>query len=271
MKNICRKIMHGLIAVMRVLIPVICVVIIAFAFSNILKYVGEQMQQERLIQEIRLKKQEAVEEDNPPTEDIADCNEEKQMLQEYVNLYKENEDLYGWITIEDTDDTKVDYPVMFTPDSPSFYIHKNWERKESSLGSLWIDERTSDNSANVIIYGHNMKSGEMFGSLDKYKNESFYKEHMYIKFDTLYERETYEIISVVKTEDDETDTSRYQFYDHIELDSEEEFQEYIEQAKKNACYQIETTAEFGDHLITLSTCDYWSENARLLIIAKKIS
>lgn len=264
MKNMCRNIMHGLIVV-------ICVVVIVCASFYILTYVGEQMQQEKLIQEIRLKKEQAVEDDNPIIEDIAASNEEKQILPEYINLYKENEDLYGWITIEDADDTKVDYPVMFTPDSPSFYIHKNWEKKESSLGSLWIDERTSDNSANVIIYGHNMKSGEMFGSLDKYTNQSFYKEHRYIQFDTLYERATYEIISVTRTEDDQTNNSRYQFYDHIELDTKEEFQEYIEQAKKNACYHIETTAEFGDHLITLSTCGYWSENARLLIIAKKIS
>lgn len=258
---------------MRVLVYCILVVIIICCSTYLLWDLYYSYNEQTAIKQMRIEKQKASENtdyDADATENsVSTATGEKQILKEYRKFYEEDHDFYGWIKVEDTD---IDFPVMFTPDDPNFYENKNLEKEACKSGGwwIWIDGRTTEDTENVIIYGHNMKYGEMFGSLKKYKEPEFYEAHKYIQFDTLYERGTYEIISVVKTRDYGEGENQYRFYDHTELDSEEEFQEYVDNAKKNACFPIETTAEFGDRLITLSTCDKWTEEGRLLIVAKKI-
>lgn len=262
--------------IMRVLVNCILAAIIICCITYLSKDLYYRYNEQTAIKQMRIEKQKASENtkyDADATDDYATtATEEKQILKEYRKLYEEDHDFYGWIKVEDTN---IDFPVMFTPDDTNFYENKNQEKEILPSGAggwwIWIDGDTTQDTENVIIYGHNMKYGEMFGSLKKYyKEPEFYEAHKYIQFDTLYERGTYEIISVVKTRDYGEGENQYRFYDHTELDSEEEFQEYVDNAKKNACFPIETTAEFGDRLITLSTCDKWAEDGRLLIIAKKI-
>ncbi len=263
MKNKFRKTMHDL---------VYCIwwVFIICSVLYLLIDVSYRVKEQRAIKEIQLEKQKALENGMQDLELTATTSaaEDRQILEEYKSLYKKNNDLYGWITIEGTD---IDFPVMFTPKDPNFYEDKNLEKEVCKSGGwwVWIDGRTTQDTENTIIYGHNMRYGEMFGSLKKYKKQDFYQKYKYIQFDTLYERGTYEIISVVTTKYYEEDEGYYQFYDHVELDSAKEFQEYVDNAKKNECYPIETTAEFGDCLITLTTCDGYN-NEILLIIAKRI-
>lgn len=199
-------------------------------------------------------------------------DEERNILPEYKKLYEENSDLYGWIKIEDT---IIDYPVMHTPEleDTNFYINKNWKKEESELGSIYIDGRCKEDSENLIIYGHNRKDKSMFGSLTKYKDKEYYEQHKYIEFNTLYQKSTYEIIAVSKAVvyyDQDVPQNEYLFYEHIELNSKEEFDNYMCYMKENSYYDIENNTKYGDKLITLCTCDYWTENARLLIVAKKI-
>ena len=118
-----------------------------------------------------------------------------------------------------------------------------------------------------------MKNGSLFVSLKNYKDISYYEEHKYIEFDTIYERAKYEIISVTKAVvyyEKEPPKGEYLFYEHTELDNKEAFDAYIKNAKENAYFETGVTTEYGDKLITLCTCDYWTTNARLLVIAKKI-
>ena len=70
---------------------------------------------------------------------------------------------------------------------------------------------------------------------------------------------------------DEIQNADYYFYSHIALDSEKEFNEFITKIKENSYFDTGLTAEYGDKLLTLSTYDYWVDDARLLIIAKKYS
>ena len=196
--------------------------------------------------------------------------EELQILPQYKELYQENQDLVGWIKI---DDTPIDYPVMQTKDNPTFYIHKDWDKNESQTGIPLIDGRCTLESENIIIYSHNMKNGTMFGSLKKYKEKSFYDEHQIIKFDTLYEEAEYQIIAVLLAQvfyNEKKNEDEFIYYDYVELDSEERFQEYINQVKELSLYDTGMTAEYGDSLITLCTCNYHVKDGRLLVVAKKI-
>ena len=61
---------------------------------------------------------------------------EKSILPEYIELFKENSDLYGWIQIEDS---AVNYPVMYTPDNHNFYLRKDWKKENSISGSIFVN------------------------------------------------------------------------------------------------------------------------------------
>lgn len=198
--------------------------------------------------------------------------EEPQVLEKYQSLLEQNSDLFGWIKIENT---VIDYPVMQTKENQNFYLTKDFYKEESKEGVPYVDMDVNETSNNVIIYGHSLTYDSMFTCLLNYKYQQYYNEHKYIQFDTLYEEGTYEVISVSKAMAyfswEEIESVDYYFYVHINMDSEEEFNEYVSKAKENAWFETGVSAEYGDELITLSTCDYWADDARLLIIAKKVN
>lgn len=214
---------------------------------------------------------------------------EQEILPQYKNLYERNEDFYGWIK---TEDLGMDFPVMYTPQEgrENFYVYQNFEKEYSKSGSIYIDYRCRQEGNNYLIYGHNMNDLSMFGYLSYYKEETFYKNHKYIKFDTIYEEGEYEIIAVskafIKKEDLEDPSSKnnskvpykevsdddYLFYNHVILSNEQEFNDYVKYMKEHSYYEIEANAQYGDKLITLCTCTnikQW-QNERLLLVAKKI-
>lgn len=124
-------------------------------------------------------------------------NEEETILPEYGELFLQNPDMVGWISIAGT---KLNYPVMQTPNNPNFYLKHNFEKAYSDLGTPYIQENCNiAESDNLVIYGHHIKGGKMFGALNDYKSKSFYEEHKTILFDTLTEQAEYEIVAVFKT------------------------------------------------------------------------
>ena len=195
---------------------------------------------------------------------------EPQILPQYKELHQENQDLIGWIKI---DDTPIDYPVMQTFNDPTFYIHRNWDKNKSQTGLPLIDARCTLESENIIIYSHNMKNGIMFGSLKRYNEKSFYEEHQIIKFDTIYEEAEYQIIAVLLAQvfyDEKPKEGEFVYYNYVELDSKEQFEKYINQVKDLSMYETGVSAEYGDSLITLCTCNYHVKDGRFLVVAKKI-
>lgn len=267
-----------------------CVIVFVFSAGRVLYNMYADYQEQQLLNKIQAEKEQEThnpqlivldenkdlsdENDNLYNEDEQEDDKPKQILDEYKALYEENSDLYGWIEIEGT---TINYPVMYTPDEPNFYIDKNWNKEVCPNGigtSVYMSGEATPDSENIIIYGHHMKNSKLFGALGAYKDKEYYEEHKYIQFDTLYEKQTYEIICVSKGvvyyNESQIPKGAYLFYEHLELDTAEEFDEYVSNMKNNAWYEIETTAEFGDQLITLCTCDYWTKNARLVIVAKKI-
>ena len=172
----------------------------------------------------------------------------------------------GW----QTSGTKLNYPVMQTPNNPNFYLKHNFEKAYSDLGTPYIQENCNiAESDNLVIYGHHIKGGKMFGALNDYKSKSFYEEHKTILFDTLTEQAEYEIVAVFKTVAYSSEGFRY--YDFVNAENAEAFDEYIAKCKELALYDTGVSAEYGDRLITLSTCEYSAQNGRLVVVAKKVS
>ncbi len=190
-------------------------------------------------------------------------------LVEIQKLYEENNDLIGWLKIEDT---KIDYPVMFTR-GEDYYLRRDFYKKKSTAGSLFIDkyQDMSPKDINILIHGHNMNNGTMFHDLLNYKKKAYYEAHKNIIYYTLEEKQEYEIIAVFLSKVynvSDTDFKYYKFYGKQEEDS---YKNYIENIKKLSLYDIKTTAIYPEELITLSTCEYSEKDGRLVVVAKRVS
>ena len=147
---------------------------------------------------------------------------DEDVLAKYKELYLQNEDMVGWISIAGT---TVNYPVMQTPNDPNFYLKHNFEKAYSDLGVPYIQEDCDlAASDNLIIYGHHIKGQKMFGALESYKDKDFYEEHKSIQFDTLTEQAEYEIVAVFKTVAYSSEGFRY--YDFVDAEDEKAFDEY---------------------------------------------
>ena len=110
-----------------------------------------------------------------PKEDTP-VSEGEDVLAKYKELYLQNEDMVGWLSI---DGTEINYPVMQTPNNPNFYLKHNFEKEYSDLGTPYIQENCIiAESDNLLIYGHHIKGGKMFGALEDYKAKSFYEQHL---------------------------------------------------------------------------------------------
>lgn len=201
-------------------------------------------------------------------ENLSDSNtEHKKILDKFQKLYRENTDLVGWLTIDNTD---IDYPVMQCEDD-EYYLNHNFYQKKDKYGCLYV-KKSADlitPGTNFIIYGHNMRDGSMFGSLDQYRNQKFYQEHAKVIFDTLYEERIYEVLAVFLSSVDESEEFKY--YQFYQADTEEEFQDFYKNVKKESLYDTGVTAAFGDTFLTLSTCYGNSEQERFVVVAKKLT
>ncbi len=189
------------------------------------------------------------------------------ILKKYKNLYMQNGDMTGWLSVEGT---KIDYPVMQCEDD-EYYLHHDFEKEDSKYGCLYVRERADlENGTNFVVYGHNMKDGSMFGELDLYLEEEFYKEHSNISFHTLYEEYTYEILAVFRSRIYGEKEDAFKYYQFYEAKTKEEFDDFYENVKELSLYDTGVEAEFGDTFLTLSTCAYHVKNGRLAVVAKRV-
>lgn len=185
-------------------------------------------------------------------------------------MLKENPDYKGWITISNT---KVDNPIYQT-DNNDFYLDHNQQRKKSAYGALFFDHSNviteSETDKNLVIYGHNMKNGSMFGTLKKFKSLNFYKANPTIEFSTLYKRSTYKIYAVFVLNASKADDNGYIY--NISRNSflnEEDFNSWVNEARERSIINTGVDTQLGDNIITLVTCVNDFENARLVIMARE--
>lgn len=194
--------------------------------------------------------------------------EEISIISEYAQLYSRNDDFAGWIQIPDT---KLDYPVVHRPEERDYYLYANFDGEYSSHGCIYAREECDFQtpSDNVILYGHNMKDGTMFAPLNGYQSKDFWEDHQYIFLDTRTERHIYQIFCVFTTT--ASIGQGFEYHMFVDAAGEEDFEDYVSDCHANEIYDTGITAEYGDKLITLSTCEYSQVNGRLVIVAKRIT
>lgn len=232
------------------------------ALTNIaflLMYAAQSKQQAHLYSDLAaVRKQDTQQETAPEPEKQAS----------YQNLYWENTDMVGWILIEDTN---IDYPVMQTPTDPTYYLKHDFEKNYTDYGCPFMqaDCDALCPSDNLIIYGHNMKDGSMFADLAKYRSKDFWQTHKTVWFDTELGSYAYEIFAVIHTTVQADATDAFPFYRFVDAAAPEDFADYVSACKARALYDTGISAQYGDKLLTLSTCDNITDDGRLLVIAKK--
>lgn len=197
--------------------------------------------------------------------DEEDAMAENSRFAVYENMHRENPDFAGYLNIEGT---KIDNPVMYSPEDPEKYLERDINDKKSSSGLPFIDAACSPEPAsdNIIIYGHNMKNGTMFGTLTDYEDKNYYKAHPVIRFDTLKEERMYDIIYAFYDRVYYEDEKDFRFYDFIDYADEDDFNRTMKEFKDKAIYDTGVEAHYGDKFITLVTCSYQEENGRFVVM-----
>ena len=211
-------------------------------------------------------------------EDLAESSEEGlryylidgEAVQEgFKDLYISNSDVRAWVKIKDT---PINYPVMYTPDDEEYYIHRGFDGNYSFGGCIFAGAGSDFDSPsdNIITYGHHMNNSSMYHDIDKYEDEEYYKKHKYITFNTIKQTGKYEVIAAFRTKIYPEDYEGFVYWKFINASNKEEFKEYVDNCKNLTPYNIPASAEFGDQLITLSTCAYHTYNGRFVVVAKRI-
>ncbi len=195
--------------------------------------------------------------------------EEARVPNPYRDSFLANADMAAWLVIPDTD---IDYPVMWTPEDETYYLYRDFEGNDNQNGCLLLDTESCVDplTTNLIIHGHNMKSGAMFGNLTDYEKESFYREHRKILLYTEDCQRTYEVIAVFRSQVYKKTEEVFKFYKFFQADTPEEFDDFYQNIKELSIYDTGVTAEFGDHFITLSTCVYHVPQGRFVVVGKEV-
>lgn len=215
-----------------------------------------------------------------------------EILPELQPIYKLNDDLVGYLNFP-YEDMNLKYPVMQTPHNSDYYIDHDFYGNQSKSGCPYVPAYCDvfAPTDNVVIFGHNMKTGSMFNKLTNYQDRAYWQDHQTFYFDTLYERHTYRIFAVFKTAGklytEDGKQWGYPFHLRNHFDTKAEFDQYIAEIKGaafgngqyqgGAFYNTGITPQFGDKLLTLATCEYtmtdpdgYTTNGRLVIVAIRI-
>ena len=180
---------------------------------------------------------------------------------DFAALTAINPDVIGWIVI---DGTNIDYPIVQGSDNDA-YLHKTFSGERNSSGSIFLDCRNAPDFSdrNSIIYGHKMKNGSMFAGLTQYKEQGFYEQHPAFTIYTPDAEYRCEVFAAYVT------SGVSEAYT-LDFNGDVDFAEYINDAVSRSLVQTGVAPTAKDRIVTLSTCDYTYDNARMVVQARLV-
>lgn len=179
-------------------------------------------------------------------------------------LKSENKDCVGWLTIPNT---PIDYPVMTTPSAPDYYLRRNFQKKYSISGTPYIGEGLSPDKRIFTIYAHHMKNSSLFGTLENYKNKNYKNEHKFVYFNTMGENRKYQVVGAFYVDLDKPHFRYYEYNGDITMES---FIDFLAGLSNVSMYDEVKDINYSDQIIMLSTCSYFVEEGRFVVVAKKL-
>lgn len=259
------------------ILTAVCVLIFVFSLykltSLMLQYGKEKAVNRRLVELLRP--------DDGPASSSGDGGAqqqteggERQVLERYKSLYAMNNEMVGWIEIPGT---QANGPVVQSPvKNEQKYLRLDFFGKEAISGTFFLDSHCDvENSDNLIVYGHRMNNGTMFGELNKYRDEAFWREHRTFTFDTLYKKQTWEVIAACNTQvpminlDKPPEEQEYNYTAFINAADEDEYNTYVNFMRERMIYDTGIIPKYGeDRLLTLSTCKKNDYYGRFVIVGR---
>ena len=189
------------------------------------------------------------------------------ILPEYKEIYNLNNDFVGWITIPGVD---VDYPIVQSEDS-EYYLEHDFFGEKNNNGQIILDTKCDPYtpSYNLVISGHNMRSGKMFGELVSYASKSFWEQHRFVYFDSLMERKQYVIIAAFYSADYDVNEEGFRY--NADIQYALDLKQWMAEIEANRVYDTEIDVEFGDEFLTLTTCNKSRrKDGRFVVVCRKI-
>lgn len=203
------------------------------------------------------------------------------------NFLNRNDDIIGWIKL---DKTNIDFPIVLDPgdicaeDNPenvicsanSYYLDKDLDGSHLTSGTLFMDYRNvfgeveSEQSDNLVVYGHNMIDNSAFGSLRRYRQDySFYAESPLIELSSNYRDYQYIIFGFIITSGS-YDATDFRYWNMENFESEEDFNFYVDRVQSKSLVDTGVDVQYGDKLLTLSTCYSGGDNMRFIVCARRL-
>lgn len=193
----------------------------------------------------------------------------EKMNLKYSYLYAVNHDLVGWVKINNTN---LDVQVVQSKDN-NYYLRRDFYGKSSRYGCPYLDFKNDPKylDDNTVIYGHHMTDGLMFSNLDKYKTLEGYKDSPIIEYSTLYETYYFKVfaafISNANTKDDNGTFFNFTVTDFL---TDEKFNGFVDEVEKRSIFNTDVSVQPDDKLITLVTCSYEFDSARLVVMGRLV-
>lgn len=189
--------------------------------------------------------------------------EKKDKTMNVTKLKGENKDCIGYLEVPGT---SISYPIMQTKDNPNYYLNHDFDKNYSFYGtpylSAYCDLKKSDN---LIIYGHNINGGKMFGALEQYKEKDFFDRHRKIYFTTDRRRE-YEVFAVMSV-----NVRKFKYWKFIMARDEKDYDEFVQKVLEHSMWNIGGKPKYKEQILMLSTCDNGKEDDwRIVVVGKEI-
>ncbi len=195
---------------------------------------------------------------------------EAKILPKFEEMYKQNNDLVGWINVPNT---MIDYPILQAEDN-DYYLHRNFEKKKVFEGIPFMDFRNvlgPELHDNTLIYGHNMGvKGTIFTELMRYQNIDFYKKSPVINVDTLYDEGQWKVIAAYEANTEPQFGEVFEYYNFVVAETQEDLDWYLDEIKKRSFYTTDVDVELGDKLVTLQTCVNDKYETKLVVVARRV-
>ncbi len=190
------------------------------------------------------------------------------MQAKFGELYAQNTDLSGWISVPGTD---LNYPVVQT-DNDTFYQSHNFTKAASDLGTPFLSSRNDarELDLNNVVYGQSSKKEPlMFSSLEAYRDKAYFLKHPVLSYSTLYEDYLFKVYAVFVTNSAPEQDNGYVFdYTVPNLGTVESFAGYVDQLNERRLYDTGVDIESTDRLLTLSTSTDDFDGARLVVVGR---
>ena len=223
--------------------------------QNTVNSVPKQAETEAVIIET-----ETEEETETETEEVQNAFDIPEKNLDWASLYAENKDIYAWIYIPGT---QVDYPVLQSAADDTYYLNHNIDGSYGKPGCIYTEKINSKDftNYNTVLYGHNMKNGEMFGCLHDYEDKTFFDENPYVYVYTEEKTYVYEIFAAY------TATNAH-ILNTNDFSTQEGFADYLDNVVYNKAltgnFRNDTRVTSDNRIITLSTCTSNSSNRWLV-------